>query len=44
MNWVDIESQTQELASANDSNVYINKFTDANTLLSPQPITDGTND
>ena len=43
MNWVDIESRAHELASANDSNVWMEKFTDADTPLSTQPITDCTN-
>ena len=43
MNWVDIESQAHELASANDSNVWMDKFTDAYPPLSPHPITDCTN-
>ena len=43
MNWVNIKSWAHELASANDSNVWMDKFTNANTPLSPQPRTDCTN-
>ena len=31
MNWVDIESRAHELASANDSHVWMDKFIDADT-------------
>ena len=31
MNWVDIESRAHELASANNSHVWMDKFIDADT-------------
>ena len=43
MNWVDIKSRAHELASANDSNVWMDKFIDANTPLSSESITNCTN-
>ena len=43
MNWVDIKIRTHELARINDSYVWMDKFIDADSPLSPQPITDCTN-
>ena len=40
MNWVDIEIRAHELASINDSYVWMDKSIDAYSPLSPQPITD----
>ena len=40
MNWVDIEIRAHELASINDSYVWMDKSIGAYSPLSPQPITD----
>jgi hypothetical protein len=39
MNWANIESQVEELAITNDTNIWIIKFSDENVHFPPQEIT-----
>jgi hypothetical protein len=39
MNWANIKSQVEELATTNDTNIWMIKFFDANVHFPPQKIT-----
>jgi hypothetical protein len=39
MNWANIESQAEELAITNDTNIWTTKFFDENVHFPPQEIT-----
>ncbi len=39
MNWANVESQVEELATTNDTNIWMSNFFDANVYSPPQKIT-----